>query len=136
MNSFPGRIFLLANLQIADFSMNNIQLKNRQHQRHQCCGTLVVTSTCVCQVLDLSEGGISFGCTSEKQFSKTWAADIINGSGVHIYDLPVKVVWVKENNSTSSIHIVKVGAKFQKNLTLEQKAALNELLDSLKEMKP
>ena len=30
MNSFPGRTFLLVNFQVAEFSMNDIQLKNRQ----------------------------------------------------------------------------------------------------------
>ena len=111
--------------------INKKQLKDRQHQRQKGNGTLILINECVCQILDLSRGGISFGCKRENNFPESWTADILDDSGVHIFDLPIKTVWTEKQVSPSSIHTVKVGAKFAKNLDNDQQSALERLLTTL-----
>ena len=107
----------------------------RKYRRHKLENTFIINQDCVCQVLNLSIGGISFGCTADQIFTGTWIVDIVNNSGVRIWDLPIKIIWTDKNNthSSSSIHTVKMGAKFNANLSPEQLYALSQLLERLRE---
>lgn len=110
----------------------------KKFRRHKLENTFVVNQEGVCQVLDLSSEGVSFGCTGERKFPETWTVDIINNSGIHIWDLPIKTIWAekKDTHRSSSIHAVRMGAKFHENLTPEHISALSQLLDFLREESP
>ncbi len=98
--------------------------------------TFVVNQEAVCQVLDVSSGGVSFGCTSERKIPEIWTVDIIDNKGVHLLDFPVKTVWAGKNtdSKSSSIYEIVVGAQFNNNkFSPEQKSALDQLLAFLKE---
>ena len=110
----------------------------RKYLRHKPKDTFVINKDGVCQVLDLSSKGVSFGCTKERTFPETWTVDIVNNTGIHIWDLPIKTVWAEKNNTypSSSIHPVKMGAKFDEKLTSEHLSALTELLEFLRAEAP
>jgi len=97
--------------------------------------TFVINQEGVCQVLDLSSEGVLIGCLSERKFPEIWTVDLVNNTGVHIWDLPIRIIWAEKNdiNPTSSIHAVKIGARFDENLTLEHLSALNQLLEFIRE---
>jgi hypothetical protein len=110
--------------------------ETRKHPRHRLTDTFVVNQEAVCQVLDVSSGGISFGCTSERKIPEIWTVDIIDNKGVHLLDFPVKTVWAGKNKDSKSslIYEMVVGAQFNNNkLSPEQKSALDQLLTFLKE---
>ena len=58
--------------------------------------------------------------------------------GCQIWDLPVETIWAKKNDAypTSSIHAVKMGARFHKDLTHEHVSSLNQLIEFLREATP
>jgi hypothetical protein len=97
--------------------------------------TFVVNQEGVCQVLDFSSEGVLIGCINERKFPAIWTVDIVNNTGVHIWDLPIKTIWAEknDNNRTSSIHAVKIGARFHENLTPEHLSALSQLLEFIRE---
>ena len=116
---------------------NKMNLKNqetRKYRRHKLENTFIINQEGVCQVLDLSVEGLSFRCTKDRIFPETLTIDIVNNSGVHIWDLPIKTIWAEKINthSFSSIHTVKMGAKFHDNLSPEHLYALNQLLGLLR----
>ena len=88
-------------------------------------------------IFDLSSGGFSFGCINERELPGKWTVDIINDKGVHLWDLPVETVWTKKHNTSSktSIHSVKVGARFLEDMSTVNKSALKELLEFLRDNK-
>ncbi len=93
----------------------------------------VVNQQGACRVFDLSSGGVSFGCTSEREVPEILTVDIVDNAGLHLLDLPLKTIWAAKNmdRSTSSIYEVIVGAQFNNELSPEQQAALNQLLKLL-----
>ena len=103
----------------------------RQYQRCKLDDTFVVNQEGICQVLDLSPGGVSFGCTSERKFPETLTVDILNNSGTHIWDLPIKAIWAEKNNAEtcSSLYVLRLGAKFHENLTSEHLSAITKILN-------
>ncbi len=87
-------------------------------------------------MLDLSPGGVSFGCIKDRSIPEIWTLDIIDNTGVHLLDIPVETVWAGKNKNLkkSSIYETVVGAKFDcSKLSPEQKSALNHLLEFLRE---
>ena len=113
---------------------NKLNLKYqeaRRFRRHKLENTFIINQEGVCQVFDLSVGGISFGCSKYLKFTGICNVDIVNNSGVHIWDLPIKKIWAEKNNthSSSSIYTVRVGAQFNENLSPEQLYGLNQLLE-------
>ena len=113
---------------------NKLNLNNqecRRFKRHRLENTFVVNQEGICQVLDLSPTGISFGCTNERKFPETLTVDVINNSGIHIWDLPIKPIWVEKNNadSFSSIFVSRLGGKFDENLTIEHLSAIASILN-------
>ena len=109
--------------------------ETRKYRRHKLANTFVVNQESICQVLDVSTEGVSFGCTKLRNFSETLTVDIINNSGIHIWDLPLETVWAEKNDAypTFSIHAVKMGARFHKDLSNEQISSLNQLMEYLAE---
>lgn len=112
--------------------------ESRKYRRHKLDDTFIINREGVCQVLDLSSEGVSFGCTKERKFPETWTIDIVNNSGVHIWDLPIKTIWTEKNDAypSSSIHAVKMGARFHETITSEHLSALTQLLEFLSEESP
>jgi len=109
--------------------------ESRKYRRHKLENTFVINQEGVCQVLDLSSKGVLIGCLSERKFPEIWTVDIVNNTGVHNWDLPIRTIWAEKNdfNPASSIHAVKIGARFRKNLTPEHLSALNQLLECIRE---
>ena len=109
--------------------------ESRKYQRHKLENTFVVNQEGVCQVIDLSSEGVSLGCTGERTFPETLVVDFVNNTGFHIWDLPIKTVWTEKNDNhpSSSIHAVRVGAKFHENMSPEHFSALSQLLELLRE---
>jgi hypothetical protein len=110
--------------------MTMLSKDSRKNLRHKLTDTFVVIREGVCQVINLSSGGFSFGCVNERELPEKWTVDIVNNKGVHIWDLPVRTVWAEKNCQLekSSIYAVKVGVKFENGLSLEHQSALNELV--------
>ncbi len=105
--------------------------ESRRHHRHKLEDTFVINQGGICQVLDLSPTGISFGCTNERKFPETLTVDVVNNTGMHIWDLPIKPIWVEKNNadSFSSLYVSRLGAKFDENLTSEHLSAITSMLN-------
>lgn len=84
-------------------------------------------------MFDLSPGGISFGCTRERNIPETLIVDIVDDSGLHLIDLIVKTVWAAKNTdlSTSSIYEIVVGAEFPNDLSADQRVVLERYLATL-----
>ena len=118
--------------------MNSKNQESRRFQRYELENTFVVNQESICQVLDLSAEGVSFGCTKLRKFSETLYVDIINNTEIQIWNLPIETIWAEKNDAypASSIHAVKMGARFHKNLTDEQISALSQLMAFLKEDTP
>lgn len=105
---------------------------HRKHERHKLENTFVVNQKGVCRVFDLSAGGVSFGCTSEREIPESLTIDIIDDSGAQLFDMPVETVWAAPNKemNTASIYEVIVGARFRDDLTPEQQFVLDQLFES------
>ena len=118
--------------------MNLKNQESRRFKRHKLKNTFVVGQEGICQVLDLSADGVSFGCTKLPKFSAISTVDIIDNSGIQIWDLPIETIWAEKNDAypSSSIHAVKMGARFHENITSEHLLALTQLLEFLGEESP
>lgn len=103
---------------------------HRKHKRLQLENTFVINQQCVCRVFDFSNGGLSFGCASEREVPDIMAIDIIDDSGLKIYNLSVETIWAGKNKDVSPESIFKmiVGVKFNKNNSSVQQAKLDELI--------
>jgi hypothetical protein len=108
--------------------MKNIE--SRRCQRHKLEDTFVVNQEGICQVFDISPTGISFRCTNERNFPESLTVDVVNNSGMHVWDLPIKPIWVEKINadSFSSLYVSRLGAKFEGNLTPEHLSAISNIL--------
>lgn len=97
----------------------------RRRQRHEFTNAAIITLKGISQLIDISSGGISFRCRKEQCFSKRWDVDIVDSSGIHLYELPVEKVWesVEEKKKYVSIFTTTVGVKF-KRLSPKQLSAL------------
>jgi hypothetical protein len=115
--------------------MGSKHLKSRQHSRHKLNNTFVVNQSGVCRVFDLSSGGFSFGCTSNREIPEILVVDIVDDKGLHLLDLSVKTIWAAKNEdlNTASIYEIIVGAAFKNDLSSEQQSALERLLTFLKD---
>ncbi len=113
--------------------MSNKLPELRQDRRYNLPGTFVINANGVGEILNVSHGGLSFGCVKDRELPESLTIDIVNSRGVHIWDIPVEKVWLKRCDSTYhySIHTTIVGARFTSSLSPDQKAALDELISSL-----
>ena len=105
--------------------------ESRRYQRNKLDDTFVINQEGICQVLDLSQTGISFGCTNERKFPETLTVDIVNNTGIHIWDLPIKAIWANKNNAkpSSSLYVLRLGAKFDENLSPIHLSAIKKILN-------
>jgi len=110
-------------------------LNNRKHRRFEPEDTFVINQQCVCRVFDFSQGGLSFRCVSEREVPDTMAIDIIDNSGLKIYNLPVETIWSGRTKTINSESIFKmmVGVKFDDTISSDQQAKLNRLLRLIKQ---
>ena len=104
--------------------------ESRRYLRHKLEDTFVVNQEGICQVIDISPTGISFRCTNVRNFPETLTVDVVNNSGLHVWDLPIKAIWVEKNNADpiSSIYALRLGAKFDEDLTPEHLLAITNIL--------
>jgi hypothetical protein len=107
---------------------------NRKHKRLHPENTFVINQQCVCRVLNFSQGGLSFGCPSEREVPDIMAIDIIDNSGLKIYNLSVETIWAGENKDTNTESIYKmiVGVKFNKKNSYDQQVKLDQLTRLIK----
>ncbi len=114
--------------------MNPGSWNHRKYKRLHPENTFVINQQCVCRVFDFSQGGLSFGCTSEREVPDIMAIDIIDDSGLKIYSLPVEIIWVGKNKdiNTESIYKMTVGVKFNKKNSYDQQVKLNKLTRLMK----
>lgn len=107
--------------------------KSRKHPRHKVIDTFIVNQESICQIFNLSSEGIAFGCTVGSKIPNTLTVDIFNNAGLHLLNIPLKKVWLASNKEldTSSMYEVILGAKFCEKLSLEQQAALDQIIEFL-----
>ncbi|WP_459947577.1 hypothetical protein [Desulfocastanea catecholica] len=100
--------------------------------------TFVVNRQGIYCIFDIGSGGVSFGCSSERDISERLVIDIADDKGLHLLDLPINKVWVAKNTDfcSTSICDTVVGAKFDTNLmTPDQQSTLNQLMEFLSKNK-
>ena len=106
----------------------------RKYSRHKIVNTFIVKyqGVGVCKVIDISEGGVAFGCTTDRKIPDTLTVDIIDDSGLHILDYPIQVVWAEKNIDlkTPIIYKVIVGARFIGDLSSQQKSCLEQIINA------
>lgn len=103
----------------------------RRHERRQISEAVVLTSMGVCQVHNLSEGGMSFKCMYLQELPDEWQLDILDTNGTHLKELWVEKVWQKLDKIpvNPSHFALSVGVKF-KNLKDDQADLLHKILES------
>jgi hypothetical protein len=103
----------------------------RHHKRYELEDVVVVTPEGVCQLNDISEGGLSFKCLYLQNLPDTWTIDLLNTSGTHLHNIEVEKVWesLDSQKTFTNIFALKVGARFKK-LSLEQEGMLRHLIVS------
>lgn len=101
----------------------------RRHPRYEIEDVVVVTSEGVCQLGDISEGGLSFKCLYLQDIPDSCTIDLLNTSGTHLHKLEVDKVWEKKRDTEGFAELFShtVGARF-KDLTPEQEVILRHLL--------
>jgi len=114
--------------------MDSSSLNHRKYKRLHPENTIVINQQCICRVFDFSQGGLSFGCTSEREVPDIMAIDIIDNSGLKIYNLPVEIIWAGKNKdiNTESIYKMIVGVKFNKKNSYDQQVKLDQLTRLIK----
>ena len=110
--------------------MSTDHQENRKHYRQKLLNTLVVNKPGRCRILDLSLGGVSFGCIDKSDIPDRLVVDVEDDKGLHLIDLPVERVWVAESHDSnfSEFYDTIVGARFKNPLAPDQQATLNQLL--------
>lgn len=88
-------------------------------------GGVALTPIGVCQVINLSKGGLLLKCFQELEFPHEWTMDIYDEKGLNLQDLRVKKVWAKRlgDPNISSNPQVGVGVAFE-NLSASQEVQL------------
>lgn len=103
----------------------------RRYPRYEVEDVVVVTAEGVCQLGDLSEGGLSFKCLYLQNLPDTCTIDLLNTSGMHLHNVEVHKVWEVKNSQhdLTDLFSLTVGVKF-KDLTPEQEAVLRLMIFS------
>jgi len=97
----------------------------RNSKRFKAKGGIALTSNGVCQVVNLSLGGLALKCFPELVFPPEWTMDIYDETGLNLQELKVKKIWTKRpDNPVSTLQSeVEVGGEFE-NLSSSQEAHL------------
>jgi len=104
--------------------------EQRKSKRFKIPDAIVITPDNVCQLVNISTGGLSFKCFLEVDLPAKCTVDImVAGSDFHIEQLPVELIWktLDDHSSYLSIPEEKVGVKFG-HLDQSQGAKLEYLL--------
>jgi hypothetical protein len=107
-------------------------LDQRVGERIKSISGISITPNGVCQLINISEKGVSFKCVDGPDISSEWFMDIYDVRGQCIERLKVKKVWEKQLKIpwTTSFFSVEVGGIFKK-LSASQKAKINTYLQDL-----
>lgn len=109
---------------------NTSQIDLRRYQRYEIDNVVVVTPEGVCQLDDISQGGLSFKCLYLQNLPETYQIDILSTSGTHLENLSIEKVWESREKKTKlgDIFTQRVGARF-KALSSEQESNLRHIID-------
>ncbi len=111
---------------------NNLPEKRKYH-RFNIPDAVVVTPENVCQLVNISCGGLLFKCFHAVELPLKWTLDIIvAGSNFHLKDLPVQLVWQKSDTPPGSqaIPSENVAVKFE-GLAQDQASKLDSLISRI-----
>ena len=114
--------------------MTTDSIDQRRHKRVQPENTFVLNQRCVCRVLNLSQGGMLLGCADELTIPDIMAVDIIDNSGLEIYNLPIETVWSSRNKDINmeSLYKMILGIKFNTNKFSDHQVKIVQLLRLIK----
>ena len=73
--------------------MKNVD--QRKGKRFKIKGGIALTPNGVCQVINISKGGLSLKCFKEVAFPHEWTMDIYDETDLNLQELKVKKVWEK-----------------------------------------
>jgi hypothetical protein len=107
-------------------------MEHRKEKRVKLLKTLVFNPNNVCELENISRGGLSFKSYKGVVWPEKWNLDIITSNReFDIGHCPVELVWMKAGDKliSSSMVIEKVGVKFG-DLDTSQKKKLNHILSS------
>ena len=92
-------------------------------------GGIALTQKGVCQVVNLSKGGVSLKCFSELEYPNEFTMDIYDETGLDLQAIKVKKVWEKRPSNPSSLlqSGLEFGGSFE-NLSTSQEAQLYSYL--------
>ena len=110
--------------------MANNTLEQRKHKRIELPKTIVLNPHTVCELVNISRGGLFFKSINWVVWPDKWSLDIITMKReLDIEHCPVELVWMKtdDNLTSSSILVENVGVKFG-NLDKSQREKLDNLL--------
>jgi hypothetical protein len=105
----------------------------RKHKRFVIPEAIVVTPGNVCQLVNISAGGLSLKCIRAVGLPTKWSLDlIIAGSDFHLKQLPVELLWVKlnEHREFLAMHEGTAGIQFD-GLRNAQRVMLDNFISQL-----
>jgi len=104
----------------------------RKIVRHEVIHLLAVTERGTGQILDISSGGLSFGCLYPHTFPREFYLDILDAKGSHIKKVKVKKIWETNHGyqEYAGVFELMVGVEFV-DLAVSQSYELDYLLDNL-----
>jgi len=107
--------------------------EQRKHKRYEIPEALVVTPGNVCQLINISTGGLSLNCIRAVDLPTKWSLDIIiAGSDFYLKQLPVELLWIKLNDRLRSLSMPEgnAGIKFD-GIHLSQRILLDNFISQL-----
>jgi hypothetical protein len=109
--------------------------EQRKNQRYEVINLLVITERGTGQILDINDGGLSFGCLYPHNFPYEFYLDILDAKGSHIKKLKVRKTRETggEYLDPSAIFELVIGVEFLQ-LTASQTDELDFLLDNNMEL--
>lgn len=104
----------------------------RLDSRVEVTDLLVVLKWGTGQIIEISSGGLSFGCLYPHFLPDEWCMDILNAQGLHLKNIQVRKIWEQSLESTEvrSRFEVVTGVEFI-DLSAEQRIEIRELTAKL-----
>ncbi len=106
--------------------------ERRKMDRYREVHLLVITNRGTGKILDISRGGLSFGCLYHHDFPSVWSLDVIDARGFHLKHLGVRKIWEEQNGHAdlSGSFELEIGVEFI-NLSPRQENELELLLNTM-----
>jgi hypothetical protein len=103
----------------------------RRPPRYRFKAMLVVTPGGICQLENISEGGLSFKCINRQDLPATWTVDLIDTAGAYLSSVEVEKVWESSNSAQriAALFNHAIGARFTA-LSPDQLTMLRDMIDS------